>query len=372
MKAKKDDLLICVLFCAFLGIMSLLFFFGPKSEFSQLEKRYLAEFPELTWESLTSGKFGEDMESYMADHIPGRDFFVGLQAYYERFLGQQVSKDIYVAGGDRLVEAPVRWDPAAAEKNMSAINAFSDSLGKKVDFMLVPSAGWACQEDILGLSDPYEDEKIIENIYAMAGERLNCLELTGLFRQAEAPLYYRTDHHWNSLGAYTAYEAYMQALGRPCRAKEDFTVETAEGFFGSTYSRSALWLTPPEELELWTGSPNITVQNGESQELHQGVFYRQRLEELDKYTVYLDGNHSTVRIENPDAVGRGTLLVVRDSYSNCLGAFLAESYETVILVDLRYYKQPVSELIARENADDVLICYSIGNFLTDANIIWLR
>ena len=99
---------------------------------------------------------------------------------------------------------------------------------------------------------------------------------------------------------------------------------------------------------------------------------KRALEELDKYTVYLDGNHSLVRIENPAAAGKGKLLVIRDSYANCMGTFLANSYESVVLVDLRYYKNPVSELLAAEEFTDVLVCYSLGNFMTDTNLIFLR
>ena len=76
--------------------------------------------------------------------------------------------------------------------------------------------------------------------------------------------------------------------------------------------------------------------------------------------------------DNPEAAGKGKLLVIRDSYANCLGTFLANSYETVVLVDLRYYKLAVSELLAQEEFDDILVCYSLGNFMTDTNMIWLR
>ena len=167
-------------------------------------------------------------------------------------------------------------------------------------------------------------------------------------------------------------ETYMRLLGRDYRAKEDFTVETVPGFQGSTYSESALWLTPGEDIQLWHGSSNITVTNGENDQPHQGVFYKERLEEVDKYTVFLDGNHSTVRIVNPDAKEKGKLLVIRDSYSNCLGTLLAESYEEVVLVDLRYYKNPVSQLCAEENFTDVLVCYSMDNIMTDTNLVWLQ
>ena len=144
----------------------------------------------------------------------------------------------------------------------------------------------------------------------------------------------------------------------------------AENFQGSTYSRSALWLTQPETIELWHGSDQLTVTNGETEGTHQGIFYMERLEEADKYTVFLDGNHSIVRVHNPEKEGK--LLVIRDSYSNCLGGFLAESYGEVVLVDLRYYRSPVSQLVLEEGFDNVLVCYCCSNFLTDTNLMLLR
>lgn len=374
MKSRFDEKLMIAAFCGFLGVMSLLFLLLPKEKFSALEKRYLSDAPVLTWENLSSGKFGSDVESYMADYIPGRNFFVGLNAYVDLFTGRQVSKGVYAAEGNRLVQAPVVWNEKQAQQNMQAINSFAEKIGRQVDLMLVPSAGWAAQDTIVGLSDPYEDEALIQRLYDLCGEDVRTIDLTSVIKDQADPasLYYRTDHHWTTDGAYLAYETYMQLLGRDYRAEEDFTVETASGFQGSTYSESALWLTPGEDIEMWHGSSNITVTNGENPEPHQGVFYKERLEEADKYTVFLDGNHSIVRITNPDAQGKGKLLVIRDSYSNCLGTLLTESYEEVVLVDLRYYKNPVSQLCAEENFTDVLVCYSMDNIMTDTNLVWLQ
>ena len=374
MKSRFDEKIMIAAFCGFLGVMSLLFFLLPKEKFSPLEKRYLSDAPVLTWENLSSGKFGSDVESYMADYIPGRNFFVGLNAYVDLFTGRQVSKGVYAAEGNRLVQAPVVWNEKQAQQNMQAINSFAEKIGRQVDLMLVPSAGWAAQDTIVGLSDPYEDEALIQRLYDLCGEDVRTIDLTSVIKDQADPasLYYRTDHHWTTDGAYLAYETYMQLLGRDYRAEEDFTVETASGFQGSTYSESALWLTPGEDIEMWHGSSNITVTNGENPEPHQGVFYKERLEEADKYTAFLDGNHSIVRITNPDAQGKGKLLVIRDSYSNCLGTLLTESYEEVVLVDLRYYKNPVSQLWAEENFTDVLVCYSMDNIMTDTNLVWLQ
>jgi hypothetical protein len=374
MKRKISDIIITILFCGFLGAMLLMFVLLPEQNFSEKEKRYLAQFPEVTWENIASGKLGEEVETYLADHIPGRDFLVGLAAYYDRYSGRQVTKDVYVAEGDRIVEAPVAWDEAAAQKNMNAINRFAETVGQKVDLMIVPSAGFCLEETVQGLKDPYNDTQIIRDIYAMAEDRVEGVDLVPAFNAVNDPgaLYYRTDHHWTSRGAYAAYKAYMELQDRPYPAESDFTVTSHGGFYGSTYSRSGLWLTKSENVELWDTGAAFTVTNAETKEPHQGLFYEERLQELDKYTVYLDGNHSLVRIENPAAAGKGNLLVIRDSYANCLGTFLANSYESVTLVDLRYYRSPVSELVAQGDFTDILVCYSIGNFMTDANVIWLR
>lgn len=371
MKNRIEQWITVIAFCAFLGIMMLLYLFLPKQEFSELEKRYLEDKPELTMDTLTSGEFGADVDLYMADHIPGRDFFVGLNAYVELYTGRQVTKDIYLAEEDRLVEAPVQWNEAQAAKNVSSVNNFAQILGREVDFMVVPSAGWAAQDSIRGVADPYLDESHIEKLYAMAGENVNCVDMLEVFRD-QADLYYRTDHHWTSQGAYEAYAAYMDLKGKEYPAQEEFTITTAEDFTGSTYTRAALWMIPGEPLEMWTCTENLQVTN-ENGIAHEGVFYEERLQETDKYTVFLDGNHSVVTIENPNNAGKGSILVVRDSYSNCLGGFLAESYETVVLADLRYMNnQTVSQLDEQYNFDDVLVCYSLGNFLTDNNLFKLK
>ncbi len=359
---KKSELLTILLFCGFLAGMLVLYLVLPKAEFSQMEKRYLSEAPALGWEAVASGEWGEAAETYMADHIPGRNFFVGLNAYFELLTGRQAGKDVWLRQG-RLVEAPVEENQTAASRNMTILNGFAQTLGQPVDFMLVPSAGWSLA------GSEYRDAQIIRDIYSLAEGGLTPVDVTPVFA-GKPELYFQTDHHWNSQGAYAGYAAYMAAVGREARAEEDFAKTVCAGFQGSTYSRSALWLTPAEDLELWTGSGTLTVTNGETEGTHQGVFYPERLEEADKYTVFLDGNHSIVRIQNPDKEGK--LLVIRDSYANSLGCFLAESYGQVVLVDLRYYKQSISQLAAQEGFDNVLVCYSIGNFLTDTNLTFLK
>ena len=359
---KKHDLAAVILFCGFLLTVAALYLLLPEVSFSQMEKRYLAEKPDFRWETVSSGKWSSQAEDYLTDHVPGRNLFVGINAYVELLAGRQGLKDVWLVDG-KLVEAPVAADEAAIARNMKAINALAEKLGQTVDVMVVPTAGWAAG------AAGYTDEDALTSIYAAAGSMVRTVAVEEIYR-GNPQLYYNTDHHWTSQGAWLGYAAYMAAAGREARPLEDFTITVAEDFQGSTYSRSALWLTPAETIEMWKGSDSLTVTNGETEGVHQGIFYPERLEEADKYTVFLDGNHSIVRITNPAKSGR--LLVIRDSYSNCLGGFLAESYGEVVLVDLRYYRQAISELVSQEGFDNILVCYNCANFLTDTNLMLLR
>ena len=362
MKNRKSDIVTVLLFCGFLGAMLLGYLTLPKQEYSEKEKRFLTEAPALAWEDIASGQWGEDAESYMADHIPGRDFFVGLNAYFDLYTGRQVSKDIWVID-NKLVEAPYAYNEGAVSMNMDAINRFAETVGQDVHLMIVPSAGWATG------NENYRDTEIIDAIYAKA-ENVIPVDMRPTFA-GNPGYYYDTDHHWDAAGAYVGYETLMNALNREVNPSSAFDKHHVdEPFRGSNYSRSCLWLMPGEPFVYWTGSENLTVTNGESDEVHVGVIYEARFTEGDKYTAFLDGNHSIVRIQNPDKEGK--ILVIRDSYSNSLGCFLAESYGEVVLVDLRYYKHPISQLCAEENFDDIVVGYCIGNFLTDNNLLWLK
>lgn len=358
---KKHNVIGAILFCGFL-ITFAAGYLLPQSDFSPMEKRYLAQTPELSWQSLLSGKWGTEVEEYLSDHVLGRNLLVGINAYLELLAGRQKLKDIWLEDG-KLLEAPVETNAAAITRNLGAIQALGEKLGQPIHLLVVPTAGWAAG------AEGYTDEQALEQIYAESGTAVSPIRVEELYRN-RPELYYNTDHHWTSRGAYYGYVACAQAMGREYTPEEDFAVTTVGGFHGSTYSRSALWLTPAEAIELWQGSNSLTVTNGETEGTHDGIFYTERLEEADKYTVFLDGNHSIVRIENPEKQGK--LLVIRDSYANCLGGFLAESYGEVVLVDLRYYRQSVSELASREQFDDILVCYNCANFLTDTNLMLLR
>ena len=182
MKTRLDQWVVTVAFCGFLGIMAVLFFLLPKEEYSQLEKKVLAQFPEISAQSITSGTLDDQIELYMAEHLPGRAFFVGVDAYFRQLTLRQAAGDIYPAAGDRLVEEPVSEQKGNLPGKLSAIRGFAAAAGKPVELMLIPSAGWAAGETIRGITPSYRDEEIIQGIYAMAGPEVSPVDVTQLYK----------------------------------------------------------------------------------------------------------------------------------------------------------------------------------------------
>ena len=328
-------------FCLFLGTMSLLYLLLPKKTFSPWERRLLAARP-TSWETAK-------WETFFADHLPLRQVFLGLGAYAQLLSGQMEAGEILCRNG-YLAEAPLRWEGTRVEENIAYVNQFAESITIPVDLMVVPSAGYAME-----LRQDYADGDYIRRIHELSVATSVEVTLKG------EGMYYRTDHHWTSRGAYTACAQYFALLGCDLPPPEEFTVEEIPGFRGTTYARSCLWLTPAESIELWKNSELQRIDGG-------AVFDRQALIGEDQYSVFLGGNQPLVTLINPQ--GQGHLVVVRDSYASCLAPFLAEGYGKVTLVDLRYYKNPVSQLCG--DADRVLVVYSLKNFMTDPNFPFLQ
>ncbi len=166
---KKHNLAAAILFCGFLIIMAAGYLL-PKKSFSEMEKRYLAEAPVFNGKNLFSGQWGREAEDYLTDHVPGRNLFVGINAYMELLAGRQHLKDVWIADG-KLVEATVALDEKAIARNMKAISGLAETLNQKVHLMVVPSAGWAA-----GM-DGYTDEATLDAIYAAANGNVVSVEV---------------------------------------------------------------------------------------------------------------------------------------------------------------------------------------------------
>ena len=370
---------VVLLFIGIIVVMQAAFWLLPRRSFSENEKRVLSEAPQIDAAGIADGSVFRSIESYLSDHFPGRELWVGANAYLENAEGRGATEDIVRGTDDWLFTAPVSDDRETLWDNMQAITTFAEKQSVPVSMMAVPSAGAVVSDKLPALHMPYPDADLLEEARRIAGNTLHWVDLYTDFCSAEQPerLYYRTDHHWTSEGAYRAYCLLMEELGQSSVPRDDFTVEQISGFYGTSYSKSGLWLTEPDTLELWTGSDIQAVTtvydaNRADPVTREGMFFREYLEDADKYPVFLGGNHARVHIEtNADSGKR--LLVIKDSYAHALAPFLAEEYSTIDLIDLRYFKQQtISSWLEENPADEILLVYGLSSLAEDKNLQWLE
>jgi len=365
-----------IVFIACIAVFAVLLAVLPKADYSVSEKRTLASPPTLTLSSLADGTFTKQLESYVSDHFPFRDAFVSAHAYYKWATGRGAASDIYKGKDGYLIAAPGDFSADHVTANVSRYAAFAEKTGLPASLMIVPSTGYILPEQLPPLHRAYTDDEMFEAAIAAKGD-LALLDLRQPFldQKTAVNLYYKTDHHVTSAGAFEMYKVFAADHSLPVVTPG--RKETVDGFYGTGYSRSGYRFTDPDTIELWVNddlSVEVEVfENGsEPVKTSDSIFFPERLEEPDKYPVFLDGNHPLVTIRNPQADG-GRLLIVKDSFAHCFTGFLAPHYEEIVMVDLRYYRSSVSDLVTSHGIDELLFLYGTENLSTEsANSVWLE
>lgn len=379
-RKKRTFYIPAIVFIVFIFATAILFLALPKEEYSSSEKRYLEKFPEVSLQSIADGSFTEGFENYLADHFSGRNFWVGLNAYYNLYTGRNGADDVYKCKDDYLINVPVSGDNRL-RTNAETIRAFAEKADCPVTMMMVPSTGYIMQDKLPANHFAYQDDQMFSEMQLVfSSSKVEFIDLRQSFKeaaQAGTQLYYKTDHHWTTRGAYEAYKQICSAWQIQPMEKEQFDIKSYGGFYGTTYSSSGFWMTPSDTIEIWENPRNtekdITVEitEGDEAKTYHSMYFLNHLKEDDKYPVFLDGNHSLEKITNENADG-GKLLIIKDSFSHCFVPFMAEHYREITTVDMRYYKANVSELVKENGYDRILVLYGVENLAEDTDLVWLK
>lgn len=368
---KGYSIFLSVLFCAFLGAVFSLSLLLPKKEFSELENRYLARPPELSAETLDSGAFMEDAEEYVSDHIVGRDFWVALKAWSERLSGKRENNGVYFGRDGTLINRVDDPDPDTLDEDMGYLDALVGNVSVPVYFGLIPTAA-AVWSDKLPQGAPTAGElSIIEQLYFSTGA--NTVDIAGaLAAHRDEAIYYRTDHHWTSLGAYYGYTALMEAMGLEPVALDSLTpVTVTEDFYGTVFSSSGVRWLPPDSIQTYVPSGGVEVTSYFTGQPEEGSLYVDSyLDKKDKYSYFLGGNQPLCVIET-ELTDAPRVLIVRDSYSDSLAPFLTQNFSEIHLWDCRYNLNSLKAYVAENGIDAVVVLYSFSNFVSDQNLLLL-
>lgn len=382
---KIANILTFVLFALPLALGLVLFALLPDRSFSDEENRSLQNFPKLTWQTLSEGKFTGQMNSYFADQFPARDALVGIKGIAELALGKGENNGVLLGSDGQLA---VRWFDAYIDRltrvedtdyySKQSVAAQTDALnrlqadlakeGMQLTVIIPPRT-----LDVVGADTRYpmqSADALWQDLATGLDDSVKFLDLRQTMTEAHAAgdqVYYRTDHHWTTKGAYLAYKRLMQSLGKEGEIipESAFTIETVDGFLGTTWSRAGLKFVQPETVELWhfEGEDDYIVTDPETGVSFEGFYNRDYLEKKDKYSAFLDGTHGVLIVKKNTDEPRETLLVLKDSFLNSMAPFLAQHYDLVVVNLSVGGVQPLQTYIDQYGCDGVLIVYNAENVI---------
>ena len=330
MRNKVISILFCVMLAAGIGASAIL----PDRYYSESEKRTLKQFPSLTAEEIFDGKLGDEIEQYLAEQFPARDSWVTVKTLAELASGKREIGGVFFADDGYLIEAHKSLPSKQAKTNIAALKMLSDSLAKsniEMRVILAPTTSQILSEKLPQFAPNANQSAVIE--YARK-QGLNVVDVpSALSEHKDEYIFYKTDHHWTSLGAYYAYAEWRRAKGE--------TPEPIDAYFKR------------EKHE-------VNYNNGEY--VTDSIFEEKFLNGSDKYAVFFNSNQAVTKINGS---GSGKILIIKDSYANCFGQFVVDDYAETHLIDLRFFTGKVTDYIRENGIAEVLVLYNIPNFSTD-------
>ena len=361
-----------VLLTASVLILSITFLLLKKQEFSENENRYLEPLPALTWESVKSGQYMENINSYLCDHFPFRDFFIGLKTRTEITLGRREINQVFIGRDGYLIEKYQK--PVNTEQISRTLKTFGEKeelTGKELHLMLVPTAIYTYKNKLPEFAPAADQMETAEKIYQDSGLlSIDCSQDL-LAHQQDGQLYYRTDHHWTTYGAYVGYLAFCREKGLVPVSLDELEAETAaEDFCGTIYSKVNDYSQKGDKITIYRNpSDKLTVYYEDTKETTDSLYNLKYARKKDKYSLFLDNLHPLIEITNENAESERELVLIKDSYANSITPFLAHHFKKIYVFDTRYYKWgPSSFIKGHEGVTDVLVLYNLNTVDTDLGI----
>lgn len=368
--------------------------------YSSSENRMLQTFPKISERRIFRGKFQKQYELYLSDQFPARDVWIQVKSRTERLAGKTESNSVYFGKQGYLLEKYTQEDFSRKQirKNIRALKNFVEGFmpekesekgisggkaqaGKKrkqnpsadsddihVKILMVPSKTDVLEKYLPLFAEGYDEGRLYERLEKALPEGILVPAGNMLEEHADEYIYYRNDHHWTTLGAWYGYRAYLQACNdlaeeRGAERKKQALKTVSRDFLGTTYSRVNMY-SKKDEISVYEpeGEFSVIYNLGEKTET---TFYQwEFLEKKDQYSVFSGGNQGVLEITGGKKNGK-TLMVVKDSFANCLIPFLMEDYEKLVVVDMRQLNAGLSMVTRRYQPTDVLVVYNLVQFMQD-------
>lgn len=338
--------------------------------YSPVEKRELQTRPEISITKVLDGRFQKKYESYLRDQFPGRDHWVSFQTDMELFMGKNEIHNVYIGKNHYLLEhyTEKEFDPQQISKNLQALEKFVGKAKQNADVhvMMVPTKSWVLREKLPAFAPHYKEQKFYDALQQKLEKEDVLISVEPVLdAHKEEEIYYRTDHHWTTLGAWYAYEQYTKAVGgdlQRAQGKKKFRC-ISKDFYGTTYAKIN-YARQADKIEIYEPTDKLRVVYNMGEKKTKTLYDFSFLKTADQYSVFTGGNQAVLEITGGIKNGK-TLLLIKDSFANSILPFLAEDYEKLVVVDLRQLNVSGDRLLEIFSPTDILILYNSAQFAQD-------
>ena len=370
---KVQEQLVGIIFILTLFLFLIINVIVPDREKSVQENRMLATKPKFRLSSLISGDYDEKFEAYMDDQFVGRDVWRKLKVTVDRIGGSRLENGVYIGMNGQLLEQIEVADENHLAANIKAIKSFSESQSKiPVRMMLVPDAANVLNHSLPALAKPEDQTQMFSMVRKDLGDSVEWIDVsTELNKHKTEKIYYKTDHHWTTLGAFYAFQAAAPSLGIDGDLSGKYvSYAVSDSFNGMLASKSGVNLGEKEQIDIYVPTEEDTdliVDYVDEGKRSTSLYDSSKLKEKDQYTVFLGGNSSLLDIRTVSTSTK-RLLLVKDSFANSFIPFLTPYYREIVVVDPRYYSGTINDLMDSYRISEVLFLYSGNTFFKDNNI----
>lgn len=370
---KVQEQLVGIIFILILFLFLIINIIVPNKEKSVQENRMLATKPKFRLSSLISGDYDEKFEAYMDDQFVGRDMWRKLKVTVDRICGSRLENGVYIGRNGQLLEQIEVADENHLAANIKAIKSFSESQKKiPVRMMLVPDAANMLNHSLPALAKPEDQTQMFSMVRKDLGDSVEWIDVsTELNKHKTEKIYYKTDHHWTTLGAFYAFQATAPSLGIEGDLSGKYVSHAVSNSFnGMLASKSGVNLGEKEQIDIYVPTEEDTdliIDYVDEGKRSTSLYDSSKLKEKDQYTVFLGGNSSLLDIRTVSTSTK-RLLLVKDSFANSFIPFLTPYYREIVVVDPRYYSGTINDLMDSYRISEVLFLYSGNTFFKDNNI----
>lgn len=346
----------------------------PDTGFSEKENRILASRPALKLDQIISGAYEKQFETYENDQFPLRDMWITLKATTDRLMGKVEENGVYLGKNGYLMEAFNAPSQTQYDATVNAMTSFAQKHSDLKQYALIAPNSVNILKSNLPAFAPADDQNPwIDNLKdSLTSAGVAFIDIRDTFTDHKTEdLYYHTDHHWTTLGAYYAYLQAAAVMGIDTSSDSYDKAPVSQTFKGTLSAKSGFRSGETDELDVFLPNGDNTlssVVNYVDEQKKSASFYdTSKLNTRDKYALFFGGNHAQIKISTPTE-SNNTLLVLKDSYANSFVPFLAQHYRKIIMIDPRYYYGDLEQLLQVENVQEVLYLYNANTFFADTSL----